>query len=342
MEDRGKTPMGTKMLNYQLKEEEVVAEIQELNAQMVGLQFPDGLRVHATGLARKIEKETGATTLISGDSCYGACDLSDRSMEGLVDVLIHWGHTALPLDYRVPVLFVEAYSTMEVFGSVKKALKFIEDYETIGLVTTTQHLHLLDDLAKYLEENGKKVQMGVGKGTLRGQVLGCNFSSASGLRADAFLYIGSGNFHPLGLKLSTNKPVIIADPYMNEARIIDEFTDRILRKRFAKITLSAGAKSFGIIVSSKEGQMRLEMAKSLKKLIQDQDREAYLILLDNIRPDLLMAFRDLDVFVVTACPRIAIDDDQIYEKPLITPYELEIALGIRDWEDYQLDEIIYE
>lgn len=88
--------------------------------------------------------------------------------------------------------------------------------------------------------------------------------------------------------------------------------------------------------------MRLEMAKSLKKLIQDQDREAYLILLDNIRPDLLMAFRDLDVFVVTACPRIAIDDDQIYEKPLITPYELEIALGIRDWEDYQLDEIIYE
>jgi 2-(3-amino-3-carboxypropyl)histidine synthase len=330
------------MLNYQLKEDETVAKIRELNARMVGLQFPDGLRVHATRLARKIEKETGATTLISGDACYGACDLSDRSMEGLVDVLIHWGHTALPLDYRVPVLFVEAYSTMEVFGSVKKALKLLEDYETVGLVTTTQHLYLLDDLANFLEENGKKVQMGVGKGTLRGQVLGCNFSSARELSVDAFLYIGSGNFHPLGLKLSTTKPVIIADPYMNEAREIDEFTDRILRKRFAKIALSMEAKRFGILVSSKDGQMRLEMARSLKKLIQNQDREAYLILLDNIKPDLLMAFRDLDAFVVTACPRIAIDDDQIYEKPLITPYELEIALGTRDWEDYQIDEIIYE
>ena len=107
------------MLNYQLEEEETVAKIRGLNAKMVGLQFPDGLRVHATRLARKIEKETGATTLISGDACYGACDLSDRSMEGLVDLLIHWGHTPLPFDYMIPVLFVEAYSTVEVFESAK-------------------------------------------------------------------------------------------------------------------------------------------------------------------------------------------------------------------------------
>jgi 2-(3-amino-3-carboxypropyl)histidine synthase len=330
------------MPNYQLEEDETIAKIRELKAQMIGLQFPDGLRVHATRLARKIEKETGATTLISGDACYGACDVSDRSMEGLVDLLIHWGHTALPLDYKVPVLFVEAYSTMEVFESVKKALKLLDGYETIGLVTTTQHLYLLDDLANFLKENGKKVKMEGGKGTRRGQVLGCNFSSARMLSVDAFLYIGSGNFHPLGLKLSTDKPVIIADPYMNEARDIDKFADRILRKRFAKIAISMEAKRFGVLISSKYGQMRLEMAKSLKKIIQDQNCEAYLILLDNIKPDLLMAFRDLDAFVMTACPRIAIDDAQIYDKPLITPYELEIALGIREWGDYQIDEIIYE
>ncbi len=330
------------MPKYQLEEDETVAKIRELKAQMIGLQFPDGLRIHATRLARKIEKETGATTLISGDACYGACDLSDHSMEGLVDLLIHWGHTALPLNYKVPVLFVEAYSTMDVFESVKKALKLLEDHETVGLVTTAQHLYLLDEIANFLEENGKKVKMDWGKGTQRGQVLGCNFSSVRRLSVDAFLYIGSGNFHPLGLKLSTDKPVVIADPYMNEARNIDKFADRILRKRFAKIAVSMEAKRFGVLVSSKYGQMRLEMAKSLKKIIQDQGREAYLLLLDNIKPDLLMAFRDLDAFVVTACPRIAIDDAQIYEKPLLTPYELEIALGIRDWGDYQIDEIIYE
>jgi len=330
------------MANYQLEEDKIIGKIRELNAQVVGLQFPDGLRVHATQIAHKIEEETGATIIISGDACYGACDLSDRAMDGLVDLLIHFGHTALPLDYRVPVLFVEAYYTMEVIESVKEALKLLKDYEVIGLVTTTQHLHLLDDVVRGLEKNGKKVRMMDGKGTLKGQVLGCNFSSARNLSVDAFLYLGSGNFHPLGLKLSTSKPVIIADPYMNEARTIDDFADRILRIRFAKITRAMDAKKWGVLVSSKEGQNRLEMAKILKEKIEAQGQEAYLILLDNIKPDLLMTFRDIDVFLVTACPRIAIDDAQMYEKPLITPYEMEIALGLRDWEDYHIDEIIYE
>ena len=43
---------------------------------------------------------------------------------------------------------------------------------------------------------------------------------------------------------------------------------------------------------------------------------------------------------MTACPRIAIDDSAMYKKPVITPQELEIVLGLRDWDDYLMDEII--
>jgi 2-(3-amino-3-carboxypropyl)histidine synthase len=50
---------------------------------------------------------------------------------------------------------------------------------------------------------------------------------------------------------------------------------------------------------------------------------------------------DLDAFVMTACPRIAIDDSIRYKKPLLTPQELEIVLELRDWEDYEMDEIKY-
>jgi 2-(3-amino-3-carboxypropyl)histidine synthase len=62
-------------------------------------------------------------------------------------------------------------------------------------------------------------------------------------------------------------------------------------------------------------------------------------MLDNISPDLLLAYMDLDAFVVTACPRVAIDDANMYKKPLLTPKELEIVLDIRKWEDYEIDEI---
>ena len=329
------------MTNYQFNIHQILDKIREKDARIVGLQFPEGLKVHATDLASEIEDKTGAMVLISGDPCYGACDLSDNVMEGMVDLLVHFGHTPLPIDYKVPTLFVEAHYQLDSMGILEDALEFLEGKEKIGLVTTTQHLHLLEDAAHFLEENGKEVLMKDGSGTLKGQVLGCNFSSVQDLPVDAYLYLGSGNFHPLGIKLSTQKPVVIADPYLNQVRDIDEFTDRILRIRFARITRAKEAKKFGILISSKEGQCRWELAKDLKKMIYNEGKEAYLILLDEINPSSLLPYMDLDAFVVTACPRIAIDDSKMYEKPLLTPQELEIALGLREWENYQMDEIKY-
>jgi 2-(3-amino-3-carboxypropyl)histidine synthase len=329
------------MTNYQFNIHQILDKIREKDARIVGLQFPEGLKVHATDLASEIEDKTGAMVLISGDPCYGACDLSDNVMEGMVDLLVHFGHTPLPIDYKVPTLFVEAHYQLDSMGILEDALEFLEGKEKIGLVTTTQHLHLLEDAAHFLEENGKEVLMKDGSGTLKGQVLGCNFSSVQDLPVDAYLYLGSGNFHPLGIKLSTQKPVVIVDPYLNQVRDIDEFTDRILRIRFARITRAKEAKKFGILISSKEGQCRWELAKDLKKMIYNGGKEAYLIFLNEINPPSLLPYMDLDAFIVTACPRIAIDDSKMYKKPLLTPQELEIVLGTRDWEDYQMDEIKY-
>ncbi len=329
------------MTNYQFNIEQILDKVRETKAEVVGLQFPEGLKVHATELANRIENETDALVLISGDPCYGACDLSDMEMNGMVDLLVHFGHTPLPIDYKVPTFFVEAHYQLGSVEILKNALEYLEGKEKIGLVTTTQHLHLLEDAAHFLEENGKQVLMKEGAGTLKGQVLGCNFSSVQDLPVDAFLYLGSGNFHPLGIKLSTQKPVIIADPYLNQVRDIEKFTDRILRIRFARITKASEAKKFGIIVSSKEGQCRWELAKNLKKMIHNEGKEANLILLDEITPPSLLPYMDLDAFIVTACPRIAIDDSKMYKKPLLTPPELEIVLGLREWEDYKMDEIKY-
>jgi 2-(3-amino-3-carboxypropyl)histidine synthase len=329
------------MSNYQLEILEVIKQIKDMKALNVGLQFPEGLKVHAIKVARQIEDETGAAVIISADPCYGACDVADVDMGNSVDVLVHFGHRPLPINYEIPVIFVDARSNMDVRRSIESAMSFLKRYNRIGLVTTAQHLHLLDEIAGFLEENGKKIITQTGIGTIRGQVLGCNFSSIKKLDADAFLYVGSGNFHALGIKLFTNKPVVIADPYLGEAREIDKFADRILRIRSARIAKAMDAERFGIIVSSKKGQSRLELAKSIKNMLKEEGKEGYLLLLDDVSPDILLPFMDLDAFIMTACPRIAIDDSKMYKKPLLTPQELEIAIGRRKWEDYEIDEIKY-
>ncbi|MDI6643812.1 MAG: diphthamide biosynthesis enzyme Dph2 [Methanobacteriaceae archaeon] len=330
------------MLNYDFNIEGVIGKIKKLNAAKIALQFPEGLKVHATSIADEIESKTNSKVIILGDACYGACDIADQEMMNLVDIIVHFGHTPLPLNYKIPVIFVEAYSRINIEDSIKKSLKNLDGYNNIGLVTTTQHLNVLKKMKTILEKKGKKVFLKKGIGTSEGQVLGCNFSAIKNLPVDAYLFVGSGNFHPLGIKLFTKKPVIIADPYMGDVRSIDEFSDKILRVRFAKIVKASEANNFGIVVSSKEGQFRLELAYHLKEMIQKSGKKAVIIMMNSINPTLLMAYRELDAFVITACPRIAIDDANMYEKPLLTPQELEVVLDKRDWSNYEMDEIKYD
>lgn len=329
------------MSMYNMDLDKVIRKINSRDAKTVGLQFPEGLKMQAIKIASQIEAETEATVIISGDPCFGACDVSDYKMKGSVDLIVHYGHTPLPLKYEVPTLFIEAYSNIDIKKSLEKSLDELKGYSRIGLVTTTQHLHLLAEIKDYLEDNGKEVILGSSPSTRKGQVLGCNFSSIKDLDVEAFLFVGSGNFHPLGINLFSNTPVLALDPYNNEIRKMDEYADRILRIRFARITKARSATKWGIIVSSKEGQYRMSLAKEIKKTLEDRGMEAYIILADHINPDILLPYLELEAFVVSACPRIAIDDSQMYKKPLLTPQELEIVLNKREWENYQLDEILF-
>ena len=326
---------------YNMDLDKVIRKINSKNVKNVGLQFPEGLKMQAVDIAHSIEEECDVNVIISGDPCFGACDVSDYKMKDSVDLIIHFGHTPLPIRYEIPTLFIEAFANVDVKKDLKKCLESLKEYNRVALVTTTQHLHLLNEMKDFLEDNGKEVVLGSSKSTRKGQVLGCNFSSIKNLDADVYLFIGSGNFHPLGIYLFTKSPVYALDPYNNELREMTEYADRILRIRFARITKAREAKKWGIVVSSKEGQYRLELAKEIKKLLKDSGMEGYIIMLDNVNPDVLLPYFDLDAFIVTACPRIAIDDSQMYKKPLITPQELEIVFDKRQWEDYQLDEILF-
>lgn len=320
----------------------VIKKINSLNARTVGLQFPEGLKIQAVAIAKEIEKHSEATVIISGDPCFGACDVSDRKMAGIVDLIIHYAHTPLPLKYNIPTIFIEASANVEIKKYLEESLDLLKNYSKIAIATTAQHLHLLDEMKDFLEDNGKEVVIGSSKSTKKGQVLGCNFESIKNLGAEVYLFVGSGNFHPLGIHLFTKAPVLAIDPYSGDIRNMTEYADKILRIRFARIIKAKEVRKWGIIVSSKEGQYRMALAKELKKLLEDEGMEAYILLLDHVNPDVLLPYMELGGFIVTACPRIAIDDSQMYKKPLITPKELEIVLNKRDWEKYQLDEILFE
>jgi 2-(3-amino-3-carboxypropyl)histidine synthase len=314
--------------------EGVLETVKDRNCKTIGLQFPEGLKRKALILAREIEEKTGAKVVISGNPCFGACDI-DTFLSGKVDVLLHFGHAKM--GEHKNIIFIEARSNIDVIPAVKKALTLLKA-EKIGLITTVQHVHKLDDACKILMENGKECI--IGKGDMRtaypGQILGCNFRVAQ-IDCDEFLYIGGGMFHPLGAAMATGKKVIAADPYLNQA--VEVVPEKYLRKRGGYIAKAIEAKVFGIIVSTKFGQNRMELGMRLKELAEKHAKKAFIISMDLITPEQLLAFK-ADAYVNTACPRITIDDAERFNMPVLTPQEFEIVLGEREWDKMEMDEIL--
>lgn len=57
-----------------------------------------------------------------------------------------------------------------------------------------------------------------------------------------------------------------------------------------------------------------------------------MILLSEITPKKLSLFQNnVDVWVQIACPRLSIDWGYAFEKPLLTPYEMVVALNETSW-----------
>jgi 2-(3-amino-3-carboxypropyl)histidine synthase len=277
------------------------------------LQVPDGMKRKAL----KIADDLG-DVLIDCESCFGACDLAIQEAKVLgCDKIVHYGHSKV-IDTDIPVEYVELRQCYDPLPILKR---HSINERRIGLVSTLQFLDSLEKARKYLEEKGKIVKIGKGKFNA-GQILGCDVSAAKSIEKDteAFLYIGSGNFHPLGLAMQTEKPVYFLDIEKGEISVVDK--EKFLKQRYAAIAIAKDAITFGILVSIKPGQLNLKLAKEIKKKLEAKGKKAYILVFNEIKPEKLIGL-DLDCYVSTACPRIAIDNRTDFKKPILNPDEIE-------------------
>jgi 2-(3-amino-3-carboxypropyl)histidine synthase len=324
------------MKQFDFEEERVKREILKLGAKRVLIQFPEGLKPEAPRIAKAIEK-LGVLPIISADPCYGACDVATADAENLgVDLVIHYGHSKLVKYERFPTIYVEARATLNVPSAVEKALPMLEKWRKIGLATTVQHVQTLDEVREILTRQGKIVVIGdTGRLGYPGQVIGCDYSNAVSIAKDveAFLFVGGGQFHAIGVALSTSKPTVVADPYDNTAAPVDKEAEKILKQGWAQVQEAKKAKTFAVLVGLKPGQKRLEEALQLKQKLEKEGRTAHLFAVKEITPEVLMEFPSVDAFVNTACPRISLDDAARYRKPILTVNEALVVVGKLSWEE---------
>ena len=80
---------------------DLIGNLKKKGVKRVALQFPEGLKRQSATVAADL-KAAGFEVILSGDPCYGACDLAlDTLMHA--DVLVHFGHS--PVDEQPGVIY---------------------------------------------------------------------------------------------------------------------------------------------------------------------------------------------------------------------------------------------
>ena len=325
---------------YRDLEDGLVRDLKAAGYRRVALQVPAGLVRNAHDLAARLSAETGAEVVVVARACFGACDFPTPDEVPGAEALLVLGHAPIPnVPLDRPTYFVEMRYPP---GDVAPLVDLVERAglpKRLGLVASIQHLDLVAPLAEALGATGRIARWGQGDRRLAyaAQALGCNYTGAERIapEVDAFLFLGTGRFHPIGLAFAVDRPVHALDPLQ---RVLEPPLDRgaLIRKRQLAVAAVRDAARWGILVSSFPGQLRGGMAEALRARARSHGRSAEIFVSARLDPRDLEG-RDVDAFVSTACPRIALDDSALYPKPMLTPPEFLMALGELPLEPYRFD-----
>lgn len=321
--------------NYNFEIPKTIWRIKQTEAKRVGLQMPEGLLMFATTICDIIEEFTAADTVIMGDVTYGACCIDDYTAKALnVDLLVHYGHSCL-----IPVDQTEGIKVLYIFVDIKiDSLHFVNTIEhnfkttdRLCFISTIQFLTTLHAAAKELKEIGYQVTIPQSRPLSPGEVLGCTAPHIHNV--DVLIYLGDGRFHlEAAMIANPHLRAFRYDPY--EKKFTEEFYDykNMMRIRADNVSVAKLANKFGLILGTLGHQGSPKVMLTLKESLTRLNKVSVIVLMSEIFPDKLKLFSDVEAWVQIACPRLSIDWGSAFGRPLLTPYEMIVALGEMEWQ----------
>ena len=142
-------------------------------------------------------------------------------------------------------------------------------------------------------------------------------------QADGFLVIGGGKFHALGVALATGRRTFAADPYMNTVIDVSGEAKRIIAVRLAHLSSALDVREAIIVASTKPGQ-RLDSEKlaHLQLKLKERGVRVRVVAFNDVSRENLDDLGAAELYINTACPRLATDDPHLFPAPVVNYREL--------------------
>ena len=195
--------------------------------------------------------------------------------------------------------------------------------KNIGLATTVQFLDYVDEIKQFLQSRGINAFIDKIRQKYEGQLLGCDQGGAEKIKdnVDAFLYVGTGVFHPLGIAINIEKEVFCYDPlHAIMSRIDQKQVERYNAKRKGAYLKFLDSKEIGFLVSLKPGQNNFKKAAEWKARLKGKN--CYIFAFDTLDFSQAENFPFIHCWINTACKRMT-DDYSKFPKPIVNLCEIE-------------------
>ncbi|KAL4394698.1 hypothetical protein AHAS_Ahas02G0178000 [Arachis hypogaea] len=329
--------------NYNFEVHKCVWRVLSTGAKRVALQFPEGLLMYSLPLSDILTAFAAVDRCyVLGDVTYGACCVDDFSAAALsADLLIHYGHSCLvPIDSTtIPCLYVFVDIKIDVSHLVDTFKLNLESRaQNLVLAGTIQFASAIRAAKPELEKSGFSVLVPQSKPLSAGEVLGCTAPKVSLMDSfsenpenSVLVFVADGRFHLEAIMIAN--PGIKAfryDPYIGKL-FLEEY-DHVGMKESRKgaiLRAREEARNWGVVLGTLGRQGNPKILERLEKNMKEKGFFYTVFLMSEISPARIALFEDsVDAWIQIACPRLSIDWGDAFGKPVLNPFEAEIALGV--------------
>ncbi|KAK5152050.1 Diphthamide biosynthesis protein 2 [Recurvomyces mirabilis] len=275
---------------------------------------------------------------ILADTSYGACCVDEVAAEHVdADVLVHYGRSCLSPTARLPVIYVYTSKLLDLDATIAifKQL-YPNQAERVCLVADIPFDHHISTLAERLQSEGyihvfpteiiHDPASLIPNRTVPSEAM----NDPDKLREYSIFHVSTPPSSLLLILSSRVKATHILPTDTSSPETLEATTQPLLRRRYALVTRLASAGIFGILINTLSVKNYMTALSHCQELIRNAGKKSYVFVVGKVNAAKIANFSEIDGWVVIGCWESSLIESKEFYRPIITPFELEVALQSDD------------
>ncbi|QIX01983.1 hypothetical protein AMS68_007500 [Peltaster fructicola] len=357
--------LSTEQFDLQYEIRRTVDEIRRRRWKRIALQFPDDMLVDGPRVFDRLrsqlattrttesatqgsDSQVGTTVVggtaqaedttsehnderltILGDTSYGACCVDEIAAEhAAADGVVHYGRSCLSPTQRLPVIYVFTAKPLDHDAAVHTLMEAVSDQQAkLCLLADVPWQHHLQHLADRLRHAGYEHTSAPElihdpSSPLPNRAITLTHDE---LKDYTVIHLGTPPTSLVLTLTSRVKEFMVLDP-ASTSTSLDTAAPAIMRRRYASLLRLSSAAVIGILINTLSVKNYMVALEHVQSLIAASGKKAYTFVVGKLNPAKLANFAEVGGWVVIGCWESSLIDSKEFLAPVITPFELEVAL----------------